>query len=318
MGAYVNHTDRVHITNETRTDGCFEFLGYKDIDDQVIHDIADNGKIKYVQISKPLPDKAFQTIDEILSLRPDITFRLFDFDDEDKVDISFLLKMPHLKNLWIDLDFRNDQQKINFDVLARLRLKQFYIDCFDLRNYEFIKYLSDDLEDLLITADTMGPGIVFDCAWLLKYVNLKSLWLGKKAKKNIELLSQLPKLKELSLRGIKITDFSFLQKMNLEQLALLWNSNNDLHELAKLKNLREIELWRINKLDDISFIKDMTSLEIIRLQNLKHITSLPDLSKLTKLKKIILIDTGIDLESLPDSIKPYCSTSWADYCRYCR
>ena len=223
--------------------------------------------------------------------------------------------MPHLKNLWIDLDFRNDQQKINFDVLARLRLKQFYIDCFDLRNYEFIKYLSDDLEDLLITADTMGPGIVFDCAWLLKYVNLKSLWLGKKAKKNIELLSQHPKLKELSLRGIKITDFSFLQKMNLEQLALLWNSNNDLHELAKLKNLREIELWRINKLDDISFIKDMTSLEIIRLQNLKHITSLPDLSKLTKLKKIILIDTGIDLESLPDSIKPYCSTSWADYCR---
>ena len=315
MGAYINHTNLVHITNETRTDGCFEFLGYKDIDDQVIHDIADNGKIKYVQISKPLPDKAFQTIDEILSLRPDITFRLFDFDDEDKVDISFLLKMPHLKNLWIDLDFRNDQQKINFDVLARLRLKQFYIDCFDLRNYEFIKYLSDDLEDLLITADTMGPGIVFDCAWLLKYVNLKSLWLGKKAKKNIELLSQLPKLKELSLRGIKITDFSFLQKMNLEQLALLWNSNNDLHELAKLKNLREIELWRINKLDDISFIKDMTSLEIIRLQNLKHITSLPDLSKLTKLKKIILIDTGIDLESLPDSIKPYCSTSWADYCR---
>ena len=151
----------------------------------------------------------------------------------------------------------------------------------------------------------MGPGIVFDCAWLLKYVNLKSLWLGKKAKKNIELLSQHPKLKELSLRGIKITDFSFLQKMNLEKLALLWNSNNDLHELATLKNLHEIELWRI----------DMTSLEIIKLQNLKHITSLPDLSKLTKLKKIILIDTGIDLESLPDSIKPYCSTSWADYCR---
>ena len=315
MGAYINHTNLVHVTNETRTDGCFEFLGYKDIDDQVIRAIVDNKKIKRIQISYLLPDKAYQIIDEILSLRPDITFRLFDFDDEDKVDISFLLKMPHLKNLWIDLDFRNDQQKINFDVLARLRLKQFYIDCFDLRNYEFIKYLSDDLEELIIIADTMGPGVVFDCAWLLKYVNLKSLWLGKKAKKNIELLSQLPKLKELSLRGIKITDFSFLHKMNLEKLALLWNSNNDLHELGKLKNLREIELWRINKLDDISFIEDMTNLEIIRLEDLKHVTSLPDLSKLTKLKKIVLNGTGIDLNSLPDNIKPYCSTSWADYCR---
>ena len=177
-----------------------------------------------------------------------------------------------------------------------------------MRNYEFIKYLSDDLEDLLITADTMGPGIVFDCAWLLKYVNLKSLWLGKKAKKNLELLSQLPKLKELSLRGIKITDFSFLHKMNLEKLALLWNSNNDLHELAKLKNLHEIELWRINKLDDISFIEDMTNLEIIRLEDLKHVTSLPDLNKLTKLKKIVLNGTGIDMKSLPDNVKPYCAS----------
>ena len=309
MGAYINRTNLVHVTNETRTDGCFEFLGYKDIDDQVIRAIVDNKKIERIQISKPLPDKAYQIIDEILSLRPDITFRLFDFDDEDKVDISFLLKMPHLKNLCIDcIDFRNDQQKINFDVLARLRLKQFYIECFDLRNYEFIKYLSDDLEELIIIADTMGPGVVFDCAWLLKYVNLKSLWLGKKAKKNLELLSQLPKLKELYLRGIKITDFSFLYKMNLEKLALLWNSNNDLHELAKLKNLHEIELWRINKLDDISFIEDMTNLEIIRLEDLKHVTSLPDLSKLTKLKKIVLNGTSIDMKSLPDNIKPYCAS----------
>jgi len=309
MGAYINRTNLVHVTNETRTDGCFEFLGYKDIDDQVIRAIVDNKKIKRIQISYLLSDKAYQIIDEILSLRPDITFRLFDFDDEDKVDISFLLKMPHLKNLWFNcIDFKKNQQKINFDVLARLRLKQFYIECFDLRNYEFIKYLSDDLEELIIIADTMGPGVVFDCAWLLKYVNLKSLWLGKKAKKNIELLSQLPKLKDLTLRGIKIADFSFLHKMNLEKLALLWNSNNDLHELAKLKNLREIELWRINKLDDISFIEDMTNLEIIRLEDLKHVTSLPDLSKLTKLKKIVLNGTGIDMKSLPDSIKPYCAS----------
>lgn len=32
-------------------------------------------------------------------------------------------------------------------------------------------------------ADTMGAGIRFDCTWLLKYKNLHTLWLGKKAKK---------------------------------------------------------------------------------------------------------------------------------------
>lgn len=76
MGAYINRTNLVHVTNETRTDGCFEFLGYKDIDDQVIRAIVDNKKIKRIQISYLLPDKAYQIIDEILSLRPDITFRL--------------------------------------------------------------------------------------------------------------------------------------------------------------------------------------------------------------------------------------------------
>ena len=67
----------VHVTNETRTDGCFELLGYKDIDDQVIRAIVDNKKIKRIQIASLLPDEAYQKIDEILSLRQDITFRLF-------------------------------------------------------------------------------------------------------------------------------------------------------------------------------------------------------------------------------------------------
>ena len=95
------------------------------------------------------------------------------------------------------------------------------------------EYLQESNPELTLWANKVN--VVSPCAWLLKYVNLKSLWLGKKAKKNIELLSQLPKLKDLTLRGIKIADFSFLHKMNLEKLALFWNSNNDLHELGKLK-----------------------------------------------------------------------------------
>ena len=160
-------------------------------------------------------------------------------------------------------------------------------------------------------ADTMGPGIKFDCSWLLKYRHLNSLWLGKKAKKNLEVISQLPELKSLALSGIKVNDFSFLYQMDLERFALLWNSNSNLKDLANLKSLKEIELWRINKLDDISFIEELTNLEIIRLQDLKHITGLPDLSRLTKLEKIFLIDTGIDVNSLPDDLKEKVS-NWDD------
>ena len=312
MGAYINLTNFVHIGKETRTDGFLKTLGYKDIDAQVISGIAGNAKIKCIQISEPLPGEAYQRIDQILSSRQDIAFRLFHFLEDDKVDISFLAKMPNLTRLRLDcIDFRDDQQRIDLDVLSKLNLKSFHIDCFDLRNYEFIQYLSPDLEELTIMADTMGPGINFDCKWLLRYKKLKSLWLGKKAKKNLEVISQLPELKSLALRGIKVNDFSFLYQMDLERFALLWNSNSDLKDLANLKSLKEIELWRINKLDDISFIEELTNLEIIRLQDLKHITGLPDLRRLTKLEKIFLIDTGIDVNSLPDDLKEKVS-NWDD------
>ena len=263
-------------------------------------------------MSDYLPDEAYQKIDQILSVRPDITFRLFHFINYHEIDISFLMNMPHVKRLKIDcIDFKSNPNRIDLSVLAELNLKSLYIECFDLRDYEFIQNLSDELEELSIMADTMGPGIRFDCTWLLKYKNLQTLWLGKKAKKNLEKINQLSKLKSLALRGIKLTDFSFLRKMNLEKLALLWNSNSNLHELAELKSLREIELWRINKLNDISFIGELTNLEIIKLQDLKHVTCFPDLSKHANLQRVFLINTGIDIKELPDYLQEKVS-SWDD------
>ncbi len=312
MGAYINFTNHVNIAKESRTNGYLKTLGYKDIDDRIIKEIVDDRKIRWIQISEFLTDEAYQIIDKILSLRPDIVFRLFHFYDNDIIDISFLLKMPHLTRLQFDcIDFRDNRQRIDFDVLTKLQLKSFHIECFDLRDYEFIKYLSPDLEELVIMADTMGAGIKFDCSWLLRYRKLKSLWLGKKAKKNLEAINQLSELKSLALRGIKVNDFSFLYQMDLERLSLLWNSNNNLYDLSNLNSLKEIELWRINKLEDISFMERLTNLEIIKLQDLKHITVLPDLSRHTNLRKIYLIDTGIDTESLPDYLKEKVS-KWDD------
>ncbi len=312
MGAHICFDRHIHISNETWSNGVLSHLGYVDIDEQTLNVIISNKKLKWIQISGYLPNEAYQKIDYILSVRPDITFRLFHFIDNDEVDISFLLNMPHVKKLQIDcIDFKSNPQRINLSVLAELNLKSLHIECFDLRDYEFVQNLSEELEELLIMADTMGAGIKFDCTWLLKYKNLQTLWLGKKAKKNIESISQLPKLKSLSLRGIKLTDFSFLYQMNLEKLALLWNSNNNLQELSGLKNLKEIELWRINKLSDISFVGELTNLEIIKFQDLKHVNCLPDLSKHVNLQRLFIIDTGIDIKGLPNYLQEKVS-NWDD------
>lgn len=304
MGADIRFGRHIHIAKETWSNGVLEYVGYNDIDEQKLTEIRDNKKIKWIQISDYLPDEAYEKIDQILSMRPDVTFRLFHFLNEKQIDISFLRSMPNVKRLDIDcIDFRNDPEKINLSVLTELGIRSLHISCFDLRDYSFIQDLSTDMEELLIMADTMGAGIKFDCKWLLKYKKLHTLYLGKKAKKNLECISQLSELKSFALRGIKITDFSFLKRMHLEKLALLWNSNNDLHELADLSSLRELELWRINKLRDISFIKDLVNLKVIKLQDLKHVTYLPDLSMQKGLQRIYLINTGINTELLPGNIK---------------
>lgn len=96
LGAYMNFTDRIMIAD------------YTDINEQLINEIANNRKIKCIQISDYLPNETYKIIDNILSMRKDLTFRLFYFIDHNKVDISFLLKMPHLKRLLIDcIDFKS-------------------------------------------------------------------------------------------------------------------------------------------------------------------------------------------------------------------
>ncbi|MCF0111428.1 MAG: hypothetical protein HUJ58_05985 [Erysipelotrichaceae bacterium] len=304
MGSYINLTNHIEISTKTKADGYFRTIGYSDIDDELIQQITETRKVRWIQICTALPDKAFPMIDRILEARPDITFRMYSFSDCKTIDISFLKRMPHMQRLQIDcIDFRHNPDRIDFSLLHDLPLKALHIWCFNLRDYRFIQNLSEELEELTVVAETLGGSVRFDCEWLVKFPKLHTLFLGKKARKNIESLRQLPQLKSLSLRGIKLTDFTFLKQMNLEKLALLWNSNNDLHDLADLTGLREIELWRINLLDDISFIRNLRQLEVIKLQDLRHIRKLPDLSEHKNLQHIYLTDTGIDESLMPKELR---------------
>ncbi len=87
MGAHTCF-DRIHISDETRSNGVLNYLGYGDINEQTINKIVSNKALKCIQISDYLPDEAYQKIDRILSMRQDIHLRLFYFLHNDEVDIS--------------------------------------------------------------------------------------------------------------------------------------------------------------------------------------------------------------------------------------
>ncbi len=91
-----------------------------------------------------------------------------------------------------------------------------------------------------------------------------------------------------------------MQNTDLEVLRILWASVEDMNSLAVLKKLKQLELWRIPKLDDISVIRQLKNLEVLKLQDLKHVTALPDVSELPALRELILWNTPIAPESVPE------------------
>ena len=309
MGVWLSK-NFIEIANQSFNNGIISQIGYKDITDELLEKIANDPKIRVIQISKELPDEAFSIIDSILEMKNDLIFRIYGLYGLKHFDITFLKRMKHLRHLTINCHLRNAPNLIDFSILKELNLKSLFLDAFDLHDYSFINELSKDIEQITINADSMKNSVIFDCKWLLQYKSLDTLWLGKKAKKNLEYLSEIKTLKSLSLRGIKLSSFDFLKEMNLEKLELLWNSNCDLNDLKDLKTLKQIGLWRINKLENIDFISELENLEVIKLQDLKHLKSLPDLNKLTKLKTIILDNTGIVIDELDESIKKIIEQHW--------
>ena len=308
MGAYIEFSNRIHVGNKTKyfQDGQLFTIGYNELTDEFINQTAANTTIKYIQISENLPICAFKQLNKLFGLRSDIYFRVFGLigDSAQSFDFSVLKELTNAERYIFDLHLRNVQNDMCFDFIADIQnLKALRLDLFDWYDYSFLNRLPPDLEELYIIADTMGKSIQLDCCWLLKYTKLRTLFLGKKAKKNLNEIGKIKSLRELYLRGIKVNDFGFLFDLPLEALHLLWCSNDDLSQLSRLSSLKYIELWRIIKLQDIDFLSQLINLEKIKLQDLKHITSLPDLSQLNFLKEITAINVPIDYSSINEHIK---------------
>lgn len=101
----------------------------------------------------------------------------------------------------------------------------------------------------------------------------------------------------------KMINDDFIKELHLHTFRLLYCGNSDLSKLGEFESLRELELWRILKLENIDFISSLINLEILKLQDLNRINSLPDLSRLAKLKKIRLYNVPIDKKSLDKDIE---------------
>lgn len=251
MGSRISLRNRVEIAERTINNGRLTYYGYRDLTDELIEEIIKNPMVQHIQISRSLPKEAFLLIDKILSKRSDLFFRIYGLYGLQSFDLSCLCFLTHLRNLSLDVVLKGWNEPLDCNILCGLeKLQSVRLNLFDLKDYSFVKGLTAKLKSLQIFADTMNGSVNFDCEWLCRFEELQTLYLGKKVRKHINSISQLPKLKNLTLRGIKLSDFEFLRKNNLQALAIHWCGMNNLNSLTGFTSLKQLELWRIAKLED--------------------------------------------------------------------
>lgn len=235
--------------------GCINIQ--RDLDKKSIRQILKEKNLFQVQFHNRPSPKTWELLNEYLfSKRPDVYLRITRYDDP-LTDLDFLLTMNNLEHLYLDLFDLNDLSKIG-----------------DLKNLKGLI-----LSETKSKSYSLKPISKLD---KLTYLQVSGL------KKDIESLSQLKNITELTLRSLTLDNLDFLSAYEkLEKLHVILGGTKNYNALKSLPNLKYLELWQVRQLSDIEFISDLTSLEFLQLSSLRNITRLPDFTNTNKLRKLI-------------------------------
>lgn len=158
------------------------------------------------------------------------------------------------------------------------------MEIFLLQDISGLRFLRSDLE-------TLGLGATkrrFSLRPLERFSALRDLWLEGHAR-DFEVVGQLVRLRELSLRSITLPDLSTLRTLReLETFELKLGGTRNLQYLPEIGRLRYFEAWLVRGLADIGPVADVRSLCSLFLQALKQVTKLPSLAPLSELRRVHL------------------------------
>lgn len=237
--------------------------------------------IKTLQCKKPVNKEIWRLINEkILTVRPDIAVRVYGYYAQ-VCDLSFLSQLGNVQHLSIDgiLESRN------VEYLSRLtKLSKLTLDIADLKAFDFLGHINENLTELDIgRTSSKKPNLkVLERFKYLEFLALRG------HNKNIEVLSTLSNLSEISLSGITVSNFKFLHKLNeLDSLHLDLVKSSDFDSVSTLK-IKSLSVSEIRGLEDLSFISGFQYLQSISLDCLNRVEKFPSLSSEHSLRRLFI------------------------------
>jgi hypothetical protein len=237
--------------------------------------------IKRLQCKKPINKEVWRLInEELLTIRPDITVRIHGYYAQ-VCDLSFLAELTNVQSLSIDgiLESRNVEYISRLSKLSKLTL-----DINDLKAFDFLNSINDNLIELDIgRTNSKKPDLkVLERFRCLEFLALRG------QNKNIEVLSTLSSLNEISLSGTTVGNFKFLHKLNkLDSLNLDLIKSSDFDSVNTL-NIKSLSVSEIRGLEDLSFISGFPHLQSISLDCLNKVEKIPSLSSEHSLRRVFI------------------------------
>ncbi len=304
MGSYISTSEFIQLPFRGKKSILGnQFTFCKKSKNREIIDTIINSNISRIQTEYEPSKEEVDILNEIFKNKQDIIFRHFGGWGDSVIDVSYLTKLSHMKNLWLDI-----YSKIsNIEILQELNLESLGINCFNVKNYSFLRNLSPSISGLTLLFEDKSYKI--DINDIVHLKDLKKLGI-RNVKKGLDKLVEFKNLKELSLRSISINDYSFLREMNVNKIYLGFQKSEYFNTFGLNEKIEEVSLWRNTNLTDLSFLLQFPNLKKIIISSQSKVENIPNLSNLKKLEEIYFLDRDVN------EIRKYCSADVKIYNQY--
>jgi hypothetical protein len=243
--------------------------------------VADS-HLRTLQCSSPVGLDTWDLLNrKLFALRPEIELRVYGFYSM-VCDLSFVRRVPNVRRFSADCL----TQATGIEHFAALEnLEALSIGIYSLDNFDFFNQLPSGIRKLSLGATkSKKPQLHM----LARFESLTRLYLEGQ-QQGIEVLSELKKLEDLTLRSITTEGLDYIS-----MLAQLWSLDiklggiKDLSAIASKESIKYLELWQIRGLSDIGVVSSLGGLQSLFLQSLINVRAIPDLSKLHNLRRLHL------------------------------
>jgi len=256
-----------------------------------IEALVDNKNLKVLQCSAPVQSETWDLLNtQFFPRRPDVDLRLYGFYTQ-ACDLSFAARMTNVRRFLADelMDATGVEH-----IAAMEKLEKLCIGIYHLESFNFLSHVTPHLKRLQLGRTRSKKP---DLSMLSRFGSLEGVYI-EGHHKNIEVLSQLENLQEVTLRSISTPDISYLKPLrHMESLDLKLGGIADINAIEGMHKIKFLELWQVRGLSDLGVISTLEGLQFLFLQSLRQVTTIPPLDRLKKLRRIFL-DNMKALQSL--------------------